>query len=436
MMCFLNGPSSAIIDTVKKINYGYIMKKIVNAAVAIIAAAMGMILFLCTQCNINEKKSSLTDDYASFYYYTGGIRKKEVYNVFLSEQRIELGNGSFFILSVHADERLKHEDPKNPEQLLENIIIDMINDTETLYCYAVKWAEEFLHNNISEEELKDKLAVAGLRDVEKGRNTDGLSVKKIKAAALLEFNEYRKIQKKYAAEADVLAKTFIKKALQIDRDFCANNKILSKNAILAQPGVPYRIIDSKEYLLLKELEYPLLGYLLRDGHNRIFNVLPNCAQGATQLVCGYTLYTKASQLAKDPNNSFFKLGNLNQLQAGDIVLVVWDYLADATTNSGHAGVIADVNFTRWGQVEDAVLIEFFPGNTSPRLVNLNSSMYGDWKGLFSETSDNCEDLFFVRLRHRNTDGDPEIRRDFQAIQERLVTLVETCFEKKTNYVIF
>ncbi|MBN1799607.1 MAG: hypothetical protein JW822_13610 [Spirochaetales bacterium] len=401
----------------------------------VIAAALCIIFFSFTKCKVDETHK-LNNNYASYYHHTQGIRKKETYDAFLCEQRIELDNNAFLILAAHADESLKHGNPKNRKELLENIIIDMINDPETLYCYDAAFVEDFMRGNLSAEELKASLAIAGLRDYKKGQAADVLSDKKLTAAALFEFNEYRKQQDYFAAQAKAIRKTFIKNPLQMDHDFCANNRLLLKNAILTQPGVPYRVINKKEYLLLKDRGYPLLDYLLRDGTNRIFNVLPNCAQGATQLVRGYMLYTKASQLAKDKNDLFFQLDSINQLQAGDIVLIVWDYAADARTNSGHAGVIVDVNFDKRGHMNDAVLIEFFPGNASPRLINMNSSLYGDWKSILTGSGDGGADVFIVRLKKPAAQEHEQGGENTEYKPEQLIALLRMCFTKRDSYIIF
>ncbi len=104
-------------------------------------------------------------------------------------------------------------------------------------------------------------------------------------------------------------------------------------------------------------------------------MLPNCAQGATQLSFGTVRYTKVREIVRDRNHYFMGLQRVDQMQVGDLALIVWDYQADAQTNSGHTGVIVDVNYNSDGNPIDATLIEFFPANQSPRLIKLSESVY-------------------------------------------------------------
>ncbi|HEO65333.1 MAG TPA: hypothetical protein ENI73_05600, partial [Spirochaetes bacterium] len=87
------------------------------------------------------------------------------------------------------------------------------------------------------------------------------------------------------------------------------------------------------------MRYPLANFLLKTSTNKRVNMLPNCAQGATQLSFGTVRYTKVREIVRDRNHYFMGLQRVDQMQVGDLALIVWDYQADAQTNSGHTGVI-------------------------------------------------------------------------------------------------
>jgi hypothetical protein len=358
-----------------------------------------LLLLLGLRCKETVFQNINPSDYTLFYNITQGIRRRETESLFMVEQRVDLDDKYSLVIIGYADEQLKNPNPKNRMELLENIIIDMVNDSQTLYYYNQSHIDRFLDGVLSEDGLKDSLVIAGERDLAVKNGESDPTRSRLKTQALFEFNQYRKEQNKFAMYAKTIKQVFTDDPLKLDYIFCKDNNYLKEgNGILTQPGVPYRMIGRTEYQYLNKMRYPFLDFLLREGNSRIFNALPNCAQGATQLLSGYALYTKASQLAKDEGGYFQKLNNLNQIQPGDLVLVVWDYLADAQTNSGHVGVVVDIDFDQGGEICDATLIEFFPANHAPRLVKISESMYGNWQGQFKTSEKNDQDIFFIRLK--------------------------------------
>jgi hypothetical protein len=431
MMCCSTGPSSAISGTGKESNLSSAGKSRPVAAVLFFLS-----VFAPAGCKNTVAADFYQDGYAGFYLQTGGIRQRETPVSPLCEQRITMNDGTPVFVVAYADEALKNPDPKNRKEQWENLLINLINDHGTVYCYDRESVSLFLRGGLSENELKNRLAVAGKKASAVDPETGNGEPQNLNVGAVSEFREFRYLQERFVREAKKIHEKFSDDPLQIDADFCRRNRVIRTAHFLTQPGVPYHMLKRDDYLILKKMGYPFLDFLVRDPGNRIFNTLPNCAQGATQIVTGRALYTKASQLAFDKMSCFRRLGDINQIQAGDLVLVVWNYKADAVTNSGHTGVVFDVELNCRGEVADAELIEFFPFNRSPRLVRVSRSMYGNWKKAGGSPGDDGADVFLLRLKKMNDTERTGSGVQASSVPEQLFTLLKQSRPEHKEYIVF
>ncbi len=332
-------------------------------------------MFFISICSCSSsKKEQNPQTFCSYNDVTAGIRSRENASALFVEQRFNLDNGKFCIIPTYASRKLLIKNPKNRSEELENILISIANDQSSLYIYNPATVRRFLSSEISGEQLKYLLSVEGM-DSEGILHKEELN--KLFRQALQSVQLLKKRHKQNAILAAELLEVFVSDGCwmdpeKLDADYFSK---INQGPLLAQTGIPYRRIKQKQLEALKKSGYPLYNFLLKEGVGKVVNKLPNCAQGATQLSYGFSVYTKVSQFYKDAKKFYLPVTKTKDVQAGDMFYQVWNMDADSTTNSGHMGTILDIIYTNSGQIKDMLLLEFYPGNSAPIIILLSRSIY-------------------------------------------------------------
>ncbi|MBN1523705.1 MAG: hypothetical protein JW904_04410 [Spirochaetales bacterium] len=381
------------------------IRKIIAKTLGIILliTAIG-ILLMNSQCTAAAAREFFHNEYLSFYINTKGLRAKESGINYFTEQKTVCRDDLEILFIGYASPSLQNKKTSDRSEELENILLDMMQDEANLFCYDHDTAAAFLEGKIDGEKLKQLLFV-GYTDEE--------------------TKQIKQYHRQLHETAQRIEKTITKDPLEIDTDFLEQKRMNYKNGLLQKSGVPYRIIPNEEYLLLKKSGYPLCDLLLREKNGHIINILPNCAQGATQILFHTAQYTKVSQIIEDKQKLFMKLKDVNSMQIGDCIAVLWDAQAGATSNSGHIGVIVDLVYSSTGNVLDGKVIEFFPANHAPRVVTISNSMYGNWKSALKQSATDSG-IFLLRA----------VKNNRQRKYDTILPFLKQKYPNKKSFVVF